>query len=64
MIRSTYEYRHSDWLKKSGRYKFCGMNVMDMTREQLESALAFMIQYAGDTNSRLNNALHNLEPAS
>ena len=64
MIRSITEYKHREWFKRSAQYKFCGMWIVDMDREQLEAALAFMVQYAGDTQNRLNNALHNLEPVS
>lgn len=57
MIRSTYEYKFREWRNRSPQYKFCGQNVVDMERDQLEAALAFMIQFAGDTQDRLNRAL-------
>lgn len=62
MIRSITEYKHREWMDKFHHYKFAGVPITDMSPYDLQAALAFMIQYAGDTQNRLNNALHNLEP--
>ena len=56
MIRSTYEYVHSVWKQRTGQYSFCGIPVNDMTEDELRAALAFMVQYAGDTQTRLFQA--------
>ena len=56
MIRSTYEYVHSVWKQRTGQYSFCGMRLDDMSEDELRAALAFMVQYAGDTQTRLFQA--------
>ena len=56
MIRSTYEYVHSVWKQRSAQYSFCGMRLDDMSEDELRAALAFMVQYAGDTQTRLFQA--------
>ena len=56
MIRSVYEYNHAEWLDKWHQYKFAGVPITDMPPYQLQAALAFMVQYAGDTQNRLRDA--------
>lgn len=56
MIRSTYEYVHTVWKQRASQYSFCGVRLEDMSEDELRAALAFMVQYAGDTQNRLRQA--------
>lgn len=53
MIRSVNEYIHTVWLTRAPQYSFCGLPVTDMSKQELQAALAFMVQYAGDCKNRL-----------
>lgn len=54
MIRSTYEYKHREWVSKVRQYSFLGVPIEDMEEEGLRAALAFMVQFNGDLASKLH----------
>jgi hypothetical protein len=56
MIRSVYEYNHAEWSIRYGEFKFSGRPIVDLSEREAKAALAFMVQYAGDTQNRLRDA--------